>query len=70
MIDTGAALTAVSEEFALKIPDGKKEWKGPTVSLANGQLIQPRFGVKININIGNKEAKGLAIVMPLPNTDI
>ena len=29
LIDTGAALTAISEVFAAQFPNGKREWKGP-----------------------------------------
>ena len=30
-------------------------------------MLWPTCGIRVNINIGQKEAKGVAIVMPLPN---
>ena len=70
LIDTGAALTAVSEQFANGCAKSKCAWTGPAISLANGEMTWPTCGIHVNIKIGQKKAKGVAIVMPLPNTDI
>lgn len=42
LIDTGAAITAVSTELADSIKKSLKNWNGPSVSLANGQVVYPK----------------------------
>ena len=70
LIDTGAAITAVSDKFAQSLKDNFRDWNGPSISLANGQRLYPRTGVKITISLDNKRAQGVAIVKPLTNSDI
>ena len=70
LIDTGAALTAVSEHFANRVPKAKCKWTGPAIYLANGQAIEPTHGWNLHLKIKGKKAEGVAVVMPLPNTDI
>ena len=70
LIDTRAAITAVSKEFADSIKKSLRNWNGPSVSLANGQVVYPKKGVEISVKIRNHTAKGLAVVMPLTDSDI
>ena len=62
--------TAVSDKFARYLPDCIQQWNGPNVRLANGQIISPKQGIEIEIGIHNGKAKGVAVVMPLINTDV
>ena len=44
-VDTGAAVTTVSDKFARYLPDSIQQWNGPNVRLANGQIISPKQGI-------------------------
>ena len=58
LIDTGAAVTAVSDKFARYLPESIQQWNGPNVRLADGQIIIPKQGIEIEIGIHNGEAIG------------
>ena len=45
LIDTGAAVTAVSDKFARYLPESIQQWNGPNVRLADGQIISPKQGI-------------------------
>ena len=66
LIDTGAAITAVSEEFANRFPSLLCKWDGKTVALADGMQVPSHRGLRVKIKLQNKEIRGTALVMRLP----
>ena len=70
MIDTVAAVTNVSTRFAEQFPQSVKPWKGPEVSLANGQVLTPVAGIKVKVILQGKSSQIFALILPLPNVDI
>lgn len=70
MIDTRAAVTAVSTRFAEQFPQSVKPWKGPKVSLANGEVLAPGAGIEVKVILQGKSAQIFAVILPLPNLDI
>ena len=70
MIDTGAAVTAVSTRFGEQFPQSVKPWKGPKVSLANGEVLAPGAEIEVKVILQNKSAQIFALILPLPNVDV
>ena len=46
LIETGAALTAVSEYFANNETKAECKWTGPSIYLANGLPIEPKTWIQ------------------------
>ena len=67
MIDTGAAVTAISTRFAEQIQQSVKLWKEPAVSLANGQILAQGAGIEVKVIFQGKSAQIFALILPLPN---
>ena len=47
LIDTGAAITAVSKEFANRFPSLLCKWDGKTVPLADGMQVPSHCGLRL-----------------------
>ena len=62
LIDTGAAITAVSEEFASRFPSLLCKWDGKT----DGMQVPSHRGLRVKTRLQNREINGTALVMRLP----
>ena len=70
-IDTGAAISAVSEKVlqTLKLEDPNFSWDitpwiGNQIAMANGIKIQPRWKLRIEIDFDDHHAVGNAVILP------
>ena len=70
LIDTGAAISAVSDAFAQQFPNDKCNWDGPAVSMANCKVVRPKYGLKVELEMKGKQLSGIALILPLPQTDM
>ena len=70
LIHTGAYISVVSEKFAKNFPEGRCPWIGPSVKLADGSAIRPKFGLKIEILLQDKKAQSTALIMKIPKSDM
>ena len=66
LIDTGAAISAVSEAFAQQFPNDKCNWDGPVVSMANCQVVRPKYGLKVKLEMKGKQLSGIDSFFPCP----
>ena len=70
LIDTGAAISAVSEAFAQQFPNENCGWDRPAVSMANCQVVRPEYGSKVDLKVKGKQLSGVALILPLSQTDM
>ena len=70
LIDTGADISVVSEKFAKNFPEDRCPWNGPSVKLANGSVIKPKFKLKIEVLLKDKKAQSTALIMKIPKSDM
>ena len=71
LIDTGAAISAISPEFAATILKKEKRcWEGPAVKMADGTLLQPDFVITITVQHDSGIGWGDAIIIPLQQTEL
>jgi hypothetical protein len=71
LIDTGAAISAISPEFAATILNKEQRcWEGPAVKMADGSLLQPDFVMTITVQHDSGIGWGDAIIIPLQQTEL
>ena len=70
LIDTGAAITAVSRAFVNRWKGTTHRWEGPEVTLANGKTFKPQKCIHLKVEHPEGEATGTALVMNLSEVDV
>ena len=70
LIDTGAVITAVSRTLVNRWQGTTHRWKGPEVTLANGQNFKPQKCIHLKVEHPEGEATDTALNMNLTEVDV